>query len=1035
MTVRDRWRKSSFSTTYSYHHGYFDGTEREFRGFGRVEQVDVESFGEFQEDNQSSPHITSDKTLYQPPVKTVTWYHTGVAVDRARILSSYAEEYFPNWLENQDPTKQNVLGGFQENKLPEPDLLGEQLTADEWREAMRACKGMMLRQEIYELDNDALEKGIHKPVRLFSTAYHNCAIRCLQPRWQNQHAVFFVTESEAVTYHYELDLGPEFLTPDPRITHQLHLAVDKVGNLLQSVSVVYPRYGKFDDKTLQPADIARIRNLQEELHVAYIENHYTNDVQDDNNHRLRLPYEVLTYELTGIEPKGSAGQPGNGPGNNLYFNLEELRGYRLSSIYQKTGAAIDEIPYHHIPDRKRPQKRLVEHARTLYFKDDLSEWLPLGQLGRLGLVYEQYRLALTKDLLAAIFDRRLNDKISAQFGTALDRLNDPNTSGYLSGSLLQKRFDQSAPGEYWIRSGVAGFKKDAAQHFYLPCCYTDPFGNTTTVTYDTNDLFVQSTTDHFDNSTTVTRFDYRVLAPKEIEDLNTNRIEAWFDGLGMVVAVAQKGKGTEGDNLDGFDDTLANPTIREIHRFFNGKKFDEAKARLWLGNASTRYVYSFGETFDESGNAIWSNHPASACSILREKHVAQLKRNKQNKLNPLQVAFECSDGLGSVLMKKIQAEPEPDKKRLRWITSGKTILNNKGKPVKQFEPYFCDSQHLCEEPQEVGVTPVMYYDALGRLIHTDFPNGTFSRVEFSPWYAASFDENDTVLDSAWYENRGKPDPQKDPEPSDPEKRATWLAARHANTPSVTLLDSLGRQVVSIAYNRVKDAAGQLQDVKYLTFTRLDTEGKPLWIINARGNRVMQYVTPPVSDNKPYDPVTGYTPCYDIAGNLLFQHSMDAGDRWMLMDAAGKPMLAWDTNEFQDKNTSPAIQNRLFFTQYDALHRPTAHWLTMDGGAAQMIERFEYVDTKDKDANALTNNLIGQAVRHYDPSGLTQLIRRDFKGNVEEIQRQLTNQYQAAVIDWQANPQSMLENETYVQVTEYDALNRMNSSLQLARCSR
>ena len=30
------------------------------------------------------------------------------------------------------------------------------------------------------------------------------------------------------------------------------------------------------------------------------------------------------------------------------------------------------------------------------------------------------------------------------------------------------------------------------------------------------------------------------------------------------------------------------------------------------------------------------------------------------------------------------------------------------------------------------------------------------------------------------------------------------------------------------------------------------------------------------------------PCYDIAGNLLFQHSMDAGDRWMLMDAAGQP---------------------------------------------------------------------------------------------------------------------------------------------------
>ena len=39
------------------------------------------------------------------------------------------------------------------------------------------------------------------------------------------------------------------------------------------------------------------------------------------------------------------------------------------------------------------------------------------------------------------------------------------------------------------------------------------------------------------------------------------------------------------------------------------------------------------------------------------------------------------------------------------------------------------------------------------------------------------------------------------------------------------------------------AAGQ--DEKYLTFTKLDAEGKPLWIRDARKNLVMQYITPPV----------------------------------------------------------------------------------------------------------------------------------------------------------------------------------------------
>ena len=95
VTVTDKWRKTTFSSTYYYHHGYFDGIEREFRGFGRVEQVDVESYGKFAAGNAASPYITDDKTLYQPPVKTVTWYHTGAFLDRERILSHFEHEYFP----------------------------------------------------------------------------------------------------------------------------------------------------------------------------------------------------------------------------------------------------------------------------------------------------------------------------------------------------------------------------------------------------------------------------------------------------------------------------------------------------------------------------------------------------------------------------------------------------------------------------------------------------------------------------------------------------------------------------------------------------------------------------------------------------------------------------------------------------------------------------------------------------------------------------------------------------------------------------
>ncbi len=1017
-TVSDKWRKTTFSTTYSYHHGYFDGVEREFRGFGRVEQVDVESYGEFAQGNPASPYITEDKVLYQPPVKTVTWFHTGVFVNRETILSHFKQEYFPHWFESLHPGETNVLGAFREGALPEPDLAALDLTTDEWREALRSCKGTMLRQEVYELDVESLEHGEHRPAKLFSAATHNCQIQLLQPQVTNRHAVFLVTESETITYNYELDLHPTAVRPDPRITHTLNLATDQYGNVLQSVAVVYPRIGQFDDPILAHEDLGRMRDVQQEMHLVYSENRYTDDVDEPDHHRLRVPCEVITYELTGIHPA------------HAYVSLQELRGYRLSEVHQTVGSAVAEIPYHQIPIRTAPQKRCVEHVRMLFFHENLRDPLPFRTLNWLGLLYENYKLALTEDLLSSIFRDKLTPEVRRQLG-------DASISGYLSGADLRSRFDDT-PGQYWIRSGTAGFQNDAADHFYLPERYTDPFGNVTTVQFDSHDLFVESSNDALGNAVHVEQFDFRVLTSRRLRDVNDNLSEVAFDILGLPVASAVMGKGGEGDDLSAFGDVLLNPDLGTLNRFFT-QDYNEAQAGSLLGNATARHLVHFGEVHNADGSITWSVHPACSCGIVRERHVGQLAAGE---VSPLQTAFEYTDGLGSVLLKKIQAEPESEGGPLRWITSGKTVVNNKGKPVKQYEPYFSESGQRFEEPREVGVTPVLYYDAAGRLIRTESPDGSYSRVEFSPWHVASYDANDTVREpgNTWYSARHPLDPDR-PLPTDPitgelratpKQRAAWLAAQHADTPALTLLDSLGRDVVAIAHNRYRDRDRVLHDEKYLTFTRLDAEGKPLWVRDARGNLVMQYVRhPPSALISNRDEPTDYVPAYDIAGNLLFQHSMDAGDRWMLIDAAGNTMLAWDFNERQT-DSGAVDEQRLYFTEYDALHRPTAQWLRINGDVRQMVERYEYRDARNPDGSAnsrLTHdrnaNLLGEPVRHYDPSGLLETIHRDFKGNVLEVRRTLASAYEAPVIDW-APPShtAELETETFAQLTEFDALDRM-----------
>ena len=58
--VIDHISKTKLVTTYKYHHGYYDGREREFRGFGRVDQCDTEF-------STSSPvqASTARRPLYQ----------------------------------------------------------------------------------------------------------------------------------------------------------------------------------------------------------------------------------------------------------------------------------------------------------------------------------------------------------------------------------------------------------------------------------------------------------------------------------------------------------------------------------------------------------------------------------------------------------------------------------------------------------------------------------------------------------------------------------------------------------------------------------------------------------------------------------------------------------------------------------------------------------------------------------------------------------------------------------------------------------
>src|SRR5262245_59845044 len=241
-----------------------------------------------------------------------------------------------------------------------------------------------------------------------------------------------------------------------------------------------------------------------------------------------------------------------------------------------------------------------------------------------------------------------------------------------------------------------------------------------------------------------------------------------------------------------------------------------------LQHATMRFLYDL-DAYKNSGGT----QPSVAAVVVREQHF------NVNPASPVQLSFEYSNGLGQVVMKKVQAEPGPAKqvtvnpgdtytvsivdtsasvpKQLRWVGNGRQVLNNKGNPVKQYEPYFSVTHHYedLKELVESGVTPLLHYDALGRCIRTDAPIETFTKTEFDSWKQSIYDANDTVTDSAWYDKRFNRliDAELIADGKDPgrEKLAAEKAAKHYDTPLVQHFDTLGRPVAQVEHN--KDGVG------------------------------------------------------------------------------------------------------------------------------------------------------------------------------------------------------------------------------------
>ncbi len=883
---QDLVSQTTLVSTYTYHHGYYDGVEREFRGFGLVERQDAET-------------LAAEAQAYDvPPILTKTWYHNGAWTGTPSLSQQYRADYFQ--------------GDAAAHDLPDSvfDPKGQAIDETSRHEARRALKGQILREEVYGLDGTEAQD---KPYAVSETNYQ---VTLLQGRGDNKYEIYFVHPREMLNYEYERD------PTDPQMSHDFVLQVDQYGNVLRSCAVAY---GRRPGSGVLPEQLS--------LKVTAQEDGFINQ-SDATAHLLGLPLESKTYEILGLTLSGS------------YFSFAEIETYLADNL----GTAATP---------------LLSWERHYYWDPDQAQALPHGQTSPQALLHRTETAVFSPAQVEAAFDGALT---AAELASLL-----PADGGY----VLQDG--------YWWNPGLAQTYQGTAQ-FCLPHTVTNPFDHATTMTYDAYHLALARVQDAVGNETVVQAMDYQTVQPQQIRDPNHNLSEVRFDPLGLVQVTSFYG--TEDGQAVGFQPLSdyqdpANPDLDDML----------ANPQTYLQGAAT-YVYYDLFTWQEGRGPI---------------HMVTLAAETYASDTRVQTSLTYSDGFGRQAQAKTKVEAGeafvilPDGSvgtettTDRWLTSGRTVYNNKGNAVKQYEPYYIKGHAYVDQADlnQFGVSPTIFYDPLQRVVRVETPKGFFSKIAFTPWRQKHYDENDTVIDSPYYQDNIDSLP-----PNDPERQALEKAAVFYDTPTDQILDNLGRVIADIRRNKTSET-DPVTDLT--TETEWDIVGNQIAHADPRLAAAGQ---------------ENFRMTYNLTSEVLKTVSADAGAQWRLNNVLGQPIYSRDGRGFAVSTT------------YDALQRPTESHV--QGGPTSLdhrTERLIYGDSLDESGdpvvpNPETKNLRGQLYQHYDQAGLVQIDQYTIQGLPSTTQRQFREAYQAEV-NW-ASGSETLQPTQYQSHYQYDALSRITA---------
>lgn len=925
-TIHDALSNSHYTSLFSYHHGYYDGEEREFKGFGRVDTQDTEYFF-----NSGTPE-------YVAPVLTRTWYNVGCPEKQYNLLmKQYQKEYFKG---------DNKAFSF-------PDSIIDCDNLESQSQAYAALAGTVVHSEVFGLDDSKIDAVP------YTVSESNYRVSLRQAKEENWYAVFFVQARESITYTYDR------IANDPQIQQQFTLEVDAYGNVLKEVAVAYPRRG-----TKVEADGSIINDT---LHQQYTTKVVCSTNQLINHTKpadylLGVAYESQAYHLP-------------------FITAPRKGAFTFNAILRACNKALEGLS---------PSKLSSEHAvllgcQRMVFAQLVSgqtSALPLGEVCLPVLPYQAYSVLDSQDALLEIYRDALDENELTQ-------------------KLQEAYYIFDPTSKYWWNPGATQ-QYFGSDQFFFPSKTSLPYlengvekTSATIFEYDVFNLLLKKTSDALGNSTEI-EVDYHFLLPKKVIDPNASVSEFSFDPLGQVIYTTVYG--FEEGKPTGF------APISEAPSHAAPKYTDIiADPEKYLGKMQSFFQYDlFAYERDKE--------PAHTLSLVAINYPdAAAKAQLVSDAVPVQILLEYSDGLGQALQSTELTGQEKD----QWLTTGKAYYNNKGDVIREYEPYFKPS-FMYTPSEEVGVSSILQYDAIGRLIKSISPDGFLSLQNYSPWQVQSWDENDSILDSPYYrDNILKPDtksPYYDKElPKDEEVKANlqYVVKYFANTPETSLLDNMGNAIVAKSINKypseissaIKKTTEVIEDI-LPTYMHYDISG-----------RLLRTADPRLSEKG----IFNFEMKYAIgAEDALKTISVDAGTSWSLSNIMGNPIFSYDGRKITSTHFYDVLQRPVRVHIKDNLPLDDPQRVDQD------VQHIIYGDSPNSGAPE-NYNLKGQVYKNFESSGLTVIDSYSLLGAAMHSEETFFKDYkkQGNWDDTSSEAQkNVLQENSYPNKAVYDALGRV-----------